>query len=155
MTKWIAGCLLGIMAFAFLIVTCGFVNVITSNEKHTGPLTVRSINGRSVELIRDNGEFFEMMFDPDGTEPSLEAGDVLGDLVYTDLKNHREFFVKATFIRHKAVDLAAKVLYEDEESTGTFVNCRNGWCMNAPRKSHKLYKWSDGAYRVVPEKVKK
>lgn len=118
MSKFVAFCLLSIVCLVFITVGCGFVQSAQSGQdgKHTGYVTVRntdtggffscgagcwvsnstgSSDSRHYEFIRPNGEIFEMNFVGVADSPDLHVGDTLKDLVYIDLKDHKQFFVKA------------------------------------------------------------
>lgn len=122
MSKFVAFCLLSIVCLVFITVGCGFVQSAQSGQdgKHTGYVTVRktdkgggdsttcSIQGgcvvfsslgssdaRHYEFIRPNGEIFEMNFAGRNDAPDLNVGDTLKDIIYIDLKDHKQFFVKA------------------------------------------------------------
>jgi hypothetical protein len=151
MQKFTAGCLLGAAILVFVSAGCTVATM--GGEKHTGPITVRNEWQGHFELIRANGEFFEMSFDPHYLGPQIHKGDVLGDLVYTDAKNHEEFFVKATLVMEAAPSPPADEILYDQ--TGYYYTCgyENTCEFKAP-ESRKFYLWKDGGYRAKPESVK-
>lgn len=157
MSKWIAGCLLGTALMVFLSIGCGFGSDLTRGEKHTGPVTVRHGNDQAsvFEFIRPNKEFFEMRFSPFEMGPTIKDGDQLSDLVYTDLKNHYQSFVKATLLLEaptpEPVQHEDKVLYTADSA---ITWCGNGMCSMSQGLASKFYRWSDGGYREKPEPKK-
>ncbi len=153
MNKWIAGCLLGTSLLTFLSVGCGIVSG-GSGEKHTGAVTVRNNYDNYLEFIRPNGELFEMRFTPGGLQPKIQKGDVLADVVYTDVKDHWELFVKAVLTSEHADPPAAdKVLYESGNMTIGYCTT-NGACSSTYSSGTAFYLWKDGGYRAKPEPKK-
>lgn len=157
MSKWIAGCLLGTALLVFLSIGCGFGSDLTRGEKHTGPVTVRQGDrrGDSFEFIRPNKEFFEMRFYPNGLGPGIKDGDQLRDLVYTDAKDHYQFFVKATLL------LEAPTPEPTPRADAVLYTAANGvtWCSNTNCQvdqgiGTKFYRWLDGGYHEKPEPKK-
>lgn len=154
MSKWTAGGLLGATLFLFLSVGCEYVSGSSANEKHLGPVTVRSINSNSdsIEFLRANGEFFETKFMPGWNAPSLRAGDALKDVIYTDGKNGESVFIKAV-LDHEA-QLGDDILYSARYHAGG-IYCSNNTCQQYEESGRKFYRWSDGGYREKPEPKKK
>lgn len=155
MSKWIAGCLLGTALLVFLSIGCGFGSDLTRGEKHTGPVTVRHGRNGAFEFIRPNKEFFEMRFHPSNQGPAIRDGDQLSDLVYTDLKDHYQYFVKATLAQEapepEPAPLADQVLYAGYSG---ITWCTNNTCATTQGNSRNFYRWSDGGYREKPEPKK-
>lgn len=158
MTKFTAACLLGTALLVFVSAGC-FVGTM-SGEKHTGPVTVRNDDSSrgAFEFIRANGELFEMSFDPHHLGPQIHKGDSLGDLVYSDEKDHEAFFVKAVllheYIAPPSPPLDSKVLYESQSVQYTCWGSGNCAQYNSSTNA-KFYRWSDGGYREKPEPKKK
>lgn len=156
MQKFTAGCLLGV-AFLFFTSAACFIGNGSLGEKHVGQVTVRNEGGSGLfEFIRPSGEFFEMKFDPHYLAPNIHKGDVLADLVYTDQKNHEEFFIKATLVSEASKKpTSAKMLYERSTWYNGLV-CNGSSCevQPSPEPTTEFYLWKDGGYREKPEPKK-
>lgn len=146
--KFTAGCLALVALLFFVSVGCS-MSQMPRGEKHTGQVTVRWCNGMAFEFKRPNGEIFEMAFDPSYLGPQIKVDDVLSDLVYTDQKDHRAFFVKAMLLSEAAAPEPSDMMLYSGQS---YVCWGSGPCNVSPVKAY--YRWKDGGYRDKPEPAK-
>lgn len=147
--KFTAGGLALTAGLFFTSVGCS-VTQMSSGEKHTGPVTVRSEYGRGFEFKRPNGEIFEMAFSPDYLGPQIAIGDQLSDLTYTDEKNHLAFFVKATLVSESPK--ADKILYQSIYTGWT--SCNGDGVCQSQNGGRPMYLWKDGGYHDKPQPTK-
>lgn len=165
MSKFIAFCLLAVVCLVFITVGCGFVQSGSGDGTHTGYVTVRKtdnhgcfyssngwticnggVDGRHYEFIRPNGEIFEMNFVGLMDSPELHVGDTLKDLVYTDLKDHKQFFVKAV-LDHEATNGTGNIILTQSTSALAYGAC--GTTAEAKKPTKKAPKPATSDARVV------
>lgn len=173
MSKFVAFCLLMVVFMAFLTVGCGIVQNGQPDGKSTGYITVRktditqnyvvcnsyggcstrdystpAVDARHYEFIRPNGEIFEMNFAGLKDAPDLNVGDSLKDLIYLDLKDHKQFFVKAVLDHESPSGMGNIILTQSPSAltNGASIPAGNtclrgdgtyGACGSTPKKSPK------------------